>query len=169
HLVDDWCYSRTGQGMTTSWPVASSNIIAVGGSFVNEVAKYLNDFSQAISGTTVGDGYYAVTCWDKALSEYGFYEGGAVTDRYGYAVISTYKDKNGTVGFKVHGWTGQDTYYAAKWFDEHKFELQHINLHVTDLIVRITYKSATGTLYCPPTVSIVEKLGTISEKPQHDC
>ena len=169
HLVDDWCYSRTGEGEDTSWPVASSNIISVGGPYPNMVSKYFNEFAQAMIFTTVGGGFYAVTCWDKALSEHGFYEGGTVTDRYGYAVISTYKDKNGTIGFMVYGWTGQDTYYAAKWFDEHKFELQHINLHVTDLILEITYKSATGTLYCPPTVSIVEKLGTISEKPQHDC
>jgi hypothetical protein len=169
HLCDDWCYSRTGQGKTTSWPIASSNIITVGGPYPNMISKYFNEFAQAMIFTTVGDGFYGVTCWDKTLSEHGFYEGGEVDDRYGYAVISTYKDKNGTIGFMVYGWTGQDTYYAAKWFDEHKFELQHINLHVTDLILEIEYEDSDGDLYCPPTVSIVEKLGTISEKPQHDC
>ncbi len=175
HLRDDWCsYYETAP--EDSWPISSSNIITAGGTFVNEVTDYFHDFSQVLSGTTVGDGYYAVTCWDKDLAGMGsitdpsgFYEGGLVTDRFGYAVISTYKDKNGTIGFKVHGWTGQDTYYAAKWFDEYKFELQHINLHVTDLILRIEYKSATGVPHCPPEVDIMEKLGTISEKPQHDC
>jgi hypothetical protein len=175
HLHDDWCYSRTGVGLATSWPISSSNIISVGGSAVNDVTEYFNDFLQALDGTTVtGDngraGIYAVTCWDRDMSEYCFYEfPAAVTERYGYAVISTYKDKNGTIGFIVEGWSGQDTYFAAKWFDEHKYELQHINLHVTDLILRIEYKYSDGDPRCPPVVTIREKLGTISEKPQHDC
>jgi hypothetical protein len=159
HLRDDWC---------TSWPVSSSNIITVGGPFPNMVSKYFNEYAQAMIGTTIGDGFFAVTCWDHEFDEGGWYDAGAVTDRYGYAVISTYKDKNGTIGFMVYGWTGQDTYYAAKWFDEHKYELQHINLHVTDLILEIEYKDSDGDLIHPPVVDIVEKLGTISEKPQHD-
>jgi len=171
HLYDDWCYSRTldADSMDRSWPISSSNIITVGGTAVNNIAKYFNDFGQAMSGTTVGSGYYAVTCWDKDLTEYGFYASKPVTDRYGYAVIQTFKDKNGTIVFLVRGWNAQDTYYACKWFDEHKFELQHLNLHVTDLILRVEYKKADGTLRCPPIVTIREKLGTISEKPQHDC
>jgi hypothetical protein len=177
HLHDDWCYSRIADAgaMDTSWPISSSNIISVGGSAVNDVTEYFNDFLQALDGTTVTGthgraGIYAVTCWDKALDEYGFYEfPAAVTDRYGYAIIATYKDKNGTIGFIVEGWSSQDTYYATKWFDEHKFELQHINLHVTDLILEIEYKDSDGDLYCHPLVDILEKLGTISEKPQHDC
>ena len=175
HLFDDWCSSLENVP-DDSWPISSSNIITVGGTAVNEVTDYFNEFAQALVGTTIGNGFYAITCWDDALDGWGdtsdpsgFYDGGLVTDRFGYAAISTYKDKNGTIGFWVQGWTGQDTYYAAKWFDEHKFELQHINLHVTDLILRIEYKSAGGTPHCPPTVEIVEKLGTISEKPQHDC
>lgn len=182
HLHDDWCYSRTADttAMDTSWPISSSNIISVGGTAVNKVTLYFNDFAQALVGTTVRGtharaGIYAVTCWDKALSTHGFYEfpGTVATqgsvDRYGYAIMSTYKDKNGTIGLMVHGWSGQDTYYAAKWFDENKYVLQHINLHVTDLILKIDYKYSDGKLRCVPTVSIVEHLGTISEKPPHDC
>jgi len=176
HLYDDWCYSRTldEEGMDNSWPISSSNIISVGGTAVNEVTEYFNDFAQALVGTTVRGaagrpGIYAVTCWDKALATRGFYQfPAAVTERYGYAIISTYKDKNGTIGFVIHGWSGQDTYYACKWFDENKFKLQHLNLHVTDLILRIEYKYSDGTSRCPPIVSIREYLGTISEKPQHD-
>jgi len=170
HLYDDWCYERTldEEAMDSSWPISSSNIITVGGTAVNNVAKYFNDFGQALSGTTVGSGYYAVTCWDKALAARGFYAGKAVTERYGYAVIQTYKDKNGTVIFLVRGWNAQDTYYACKWFDENKFKLQHLNLHVTDLILRIEYKYSDGTLRCIPVISVREYLGTISEKPQHD-
>jgi hypothetical protein len=182
HLHDDWCYSSTGDtnAMDKSWPISSSNIISVGGSSVNKVTKYFNDFAEALDGTTVRGthgraGIYAVTCWDKALSAHGFYEfpGTVATqgsvDRYGYAIISTYKDKNGTIGLMVQGWSGQDTYYAAKWFDENKYVLQHINLHVTDLILKIDYKYSDGKLRCVPSVSIVEHLGTISEKPPHDC
>jgi len=177
HFYDDWCYSRTldKESMDESWPISSSNIISVGGTAVNKITTYFNEFAQALVGSTVRGthgraGIYAVTCWDKALREYGFYEfPAALTERYGYAIISTYKDKNGTIGFIVHGWSGQDTYYACKWFDEHKFELQHLNLHVADLILRIEYKYSDGTLRCTPVVTIREHLGTISEKPQHDC
>ena len=175
-LYDDWCYSRTSDtnAMAASWPISSSNIISVGGTGINKVTLYFNDFAEALVGTTLRGthgraGYYAVTCWDKALSAHGFYEfPAAVTDRYGYAIISTYKDKNGTLDLTVAGWSGQDTHYACKWFDENKYLLQHINLHVTDLILKIDYKYASGALRCVPAVSIVEKLGTISEKPQHD-
>ena len=163
HLYNDWCYSRTGKGLTTSWPIASANIITVGGTGVNNLAKYSNDWVQAISGTTGLSGYYTVTCWNRET-----YTGGAVGDRYGYAAIQTYKDKNGTAVLVIRGWTGQDTYYACNWFDVNKYWLQHLNLHVTDLVLKIEYKDSAGALRCPPTVTIVEKLGTISEKPQHD-
>jgi hypothetical protein len=163
HLYDDWCYSRTSDAnaKTTSWPISSSNIITVGGTAINMLAKYSNDWVQAIVTTTPV--IYSVTCWDRDT-----YTGGAVGDRYGYAMISTYKDKNGTAVLLIHGWTGQDTYYACQWFDVHKYELQHINLHVTDLVLKIEYKYSTGAIRCNPVVTIVEKLGTISEKPQHD-
>jgi hypothetical protein len=162
-LQDDWCYSRTNDAnaKTTSWPISSSNIITIGGTAINMLAKYSNDWVQAIVTTTPV--IYSVTCWDRDT-----YTGGAVSDRYGYAMISTYKDKNGTAVLLIHGWTGQDTYYACQWFDVHKYELQHLNLHVTDLVLKIEYKYSTGALRCNPVVTIVEKLGTISEKPQHD-
>jgi hypothetical protein len=165
HLYDDWCYSRTGDAdaKTTSWPISSSNIITVGGTFVNMLAKYSNDWIQAISGATGLSGYYAVTCWNRDT-----YTGGSVNDRYGYAVISTFKDKNGTAILLIRGWNGQDTYYACNWFDVNKYWLQHLNLHVTDLVLKIEYKYSTGAIRCVPVVTIVEKLGTISEKPQHD-
>jgi hypothetical protein len=165
HLYDDWCYSRTGDANAkdTSWPISSSNIITVGGTGINMLARYSNDWIQAISGATGLSGYYAVTCWDRDE-----YTGGAVGDRYGYAMISTFKDKNGTAILLIRGWTGQDTYYACKWFDVNKYWLQHLNLHVTDLVLKIEYKYSTGAIRCVPVVTIVEKLGTISEKPQHD-
>jgi len=153
--------------MDTSWPISSSNIITVGGNAINNIAKYSNDWIQTV--VTTKPAIYPVTCWNTTLRSIGGYVGGDVNARYGYAIISTYKDKNGTVCLLIAGWTGQDTYYVCRWFDEHKYELQHINIGLTDLILRIDYKYSDGTLRCPPVVSIVEHLGTISEKPQHDC
>jgi hypothetical protein len=163
HLYDDWCYSRTGDAnaKTTSWPISSSNIITVGGNAINNLAKYSNDWIQALVTTTPK--IYSVTCWDRDT-----YVGGDVNARYGYAIISTYKDKNGTAILLIAGWTGQDTYYACNWFDVNKYWLQHLNLHVTDLVLEIEYKYSSGAVRCVPVVTIVEKLGTISEKPQHD-
>jgi hypothetical protein len=162
-LYDDWCYSRTGDtnALDTSWPISSSNIITVGGGAVNKLALYSNDWTQAIVTSTPK--LYSVTCWDRDE-----YTGGDVTARYGYAIISTYKDKNATAILLIQGWTGQDTYYACKWFDYNKYWLQHINTHVTDLVLKIEYKYSSGAIRCVPVVTIVEKLGTISEKPQHD-
>jgi hypothetical protein len=169
-LYEDWCYSRTQDlnGMANSWPISSSNVITVGGTAVNKLAQYSNDWTQGLVVTTK-PAIYPVTCWNTTLHTLGGYVGGDVNARYGYAIISTYKDKNGTTVLLIAGWTGQDTYFACKWFDEYKYWLQHINLGITDLILRIDYKYSDGTLRCPPIVSIIEKLGTISEKPQHDC
>jgi len=169
-LYEDWCYSRTQDlnGMAKSWPISSSNVITVGGTAINKLAQYSNDWTQGVVVTTK-PAIYPVTCWNTTMHTLGGYVGGDVNARYGYAVISTYKDKNGTTVLLIHGWTGQDTYFACKWFDEYKYWLQHINIGITDLILKIDYKYSDGTLRCPPTVSIIEHLGTISEKPQHDC
>jgi len=162
-LYNDWCYSRTADAnaKATSWPITSSNIITVGGGAVNKLALYSNDWTQAIVTSTPL--LYSVTCWDRDT-----YTGGDVNARYGYAIISTYEDKNATAILLIQGWTGQDTYYACKWFDVNKYWLQHINTHVTDLVLKIEYKYSTGAVRCVPVVTIVEMLGTLSEKPQHD-
>ena len=97
---NDWCHHL---------PITSSNIITVGGPYANLVTEYFNEFIPALVGTTYGAGILGVTCLSK-----NFYAGGAPEeDTVGYAVIATYKDINGTIGFVVYGWTGQDTYYAA--------------------------------------------------------
>jgi len=77
----------------------------------------------------------------------------------GYAVVSVYKDLNGTIGFLIWGFTGDDTYYAAKWFWETGIEyLQTENRGVTDIILEIDY--TTG---CPYSASRTdERLGTIA-------
>jgi hypothetical protein len=153
HLRDDWC---------TTYPVASSNMLFSGGPEVNLGAEYFNEFTNAFWARTqyvvndTGQAYkiLALSCWNK--TSYGS----------GYAVVSVYKDLNGTIGFLIWGVTGSDTYYAAKWFWETGIEyLQGENRGVTDIILKITYPPLDLT---HPTFSIVQRLGTISEKTPHD-
>jgi len=152
-LKDDWC---------RKYPVSSSNMLFSGGPRANLGTEYFNEFTNAfftadeyvVDNIGQKDKIMALTCWNKNI--YGS----------GYAVISTYKDINGTVGFLIWGMDGQDTYYATKWFWEGGIvTLQEMNQCVTDIILKITYP-----LFDPihPTFSVVERLSTISEKPQHD-
>jgi hypothetical protein len=133
-----------------------------GGPEVNVGAEYFNEFTNAFWARTAyvvndtGQAYkiLALSCWNK--TSYGS----------GYAVVSVYKDLNGTIGFLIWGVTGSDTYYAAKWFWETGIEyLQTENRGVTDIILKITYPPSDPT---HPTFSIVQRLGTISEKTPHD-
>ena len=166
-LRDDWC---------TTYPVSSSNMLFSGGPGANLGAEYFNEFTNAFWARTeyvvnnTGHAFkiFALSCWNR--TSYGS----------GYAVISVYKDLNGTIGFLIWGTTGQDTYYATKWFwsipDGIEAPngtivysgieyLQLENLGVTDIVLKITYPTADPT---HPTVSIKERLGTISEKTPHD-
>jgi hypothetical protein len=152
-LRDDWC---------TKYPVSSSNMLFSGGPEANLGAEYFNEFTNAFFARTAyvvndtGQAYkiFALSCWNRAC--YGS----------GYAVISVYKDLNGTIGFLIWGFKGQDTYYAAKWFWETGITyLQTENLGVTDIILKITYPTLDPT---HPTFSRVQRLGTISEKTPHD-
>jgi len=183
HLVDDWC---------TRYPVSSSNIITVAGPSANLMSEYFNEYSQAIQiyggmpGMLLSDVIFATTCWnDTRISNYlgqryysnGQFQSGSTNT--GIGVITTYKDINGTVGFLIHGWSGDDTYYTCKWFHEYGiYYLQTENRGVTTLIVRIDYnESGERTNPEPPNydydshnpmVTILERLGTISEKTPHD-
>ncbi|MEM2151377.1 MAG: hypothetical protein QXG68_07640 [Candidatus Bathyarchaeia archaeon] len=146
-LKDDWC---------TTWPVASSSMIAVGGPLANMLAYYANDFTPAFFGleeyaASVWDNkIIALTCWSKNTYE--------STEDTGYAVVATYKDLNGTVIFLVWGHWGRDTYYATKWLHEEGiYQLQSAPRCATAIILEIDY-----TVH-EPAVSIVEVLGTISE------
>ena len=184
HLVDDWC---------TRYPVTSSSIITVAGPSANLMSEYFNEFSQGIQiygglpNIVLGDCIFATTCWNTTVhslfkgqyyySNGQFYQGSTGT---GIAVITTYKDINGTVGFMIHGWSGDDTYYACKWFHEYGiYYLQTENRGVTTLIIRLNYNDYSARASNPkppnynydshnPYVEIVERLGTISEKTPHD-
>jgi hypothetical protein len=152
-LRDDWC---------TTWPIASSNIIAVGGPLANHIAEYFNDFTDAFYGLNTTEAPFTpyspwvskiigLPCWSK--DTYG------ASASVGYAVISTYKDINGTVGFLVWGISARDTFYASKFFHEEIiYELQNFPSGATSIIIKIDYTDPEH-----PTWTIPEVLGTISE------
>jgi hypothetical protein len=154
-LKDDWC---------TTWPVASSNMIGVGGPLANMLAYYGNDFTDAFYGLSQFTSYapwqnaiVPLTCWN------GTKKGYTNTNTVGYAVVSTYQDINGTVLFLVWGNWGRDTYYVTKWFHEDGiFEFQSFPRCATSVVVKVTYSNTTEG-YKPKTFSVVEVLGTISE------
>jgi hypothetical protein len=114
-LKDDW---------STTVPIASADIIGVGGPIANSVAEYFNEFTPVIyrgmpwfNGGIMTDLHPVSDWWsnkgdDVDLSDYNV--ANAVAGPYGYATISVYKDINGTVGFMVWGLTGNDTFWASQ-------------------------------------------------------
>ena len=139
-LRDDWC---------TTWAVASSDMIGVGGPIANLYAYYLNDFTEAYYDSTSGE-IETSTCWDK--NSY------TSDEDTGYAVISTYMDINATANIVIWGHWGRDTFYACKWFHEvGAVQLQDAPWCLTGLVLEIDYTEHE------PEVSVVECLGTISE------
>jgi len=171
HLRDDWC---------TTYPIASSDMIFIGGPRATLGTEYFNEFTNAffaesewvVNNTGQANKILALTCWNRTT-----YFNTATT---GYAQISVYKDLNGTIGFLVWGLNGDDGLYAAEWFWNYPAGitcpdgtivysgieyLQHENRGVTDIVLEITYPTLDPT---HPTFSIVERLGTISEKTPHE-
>lgn len=151
-LKDDYC---------TTWPVSSSNMIGSGGPNANLLAYYGNDLTSAFFGLEDFTSYapwknkiVALSCWSKNAY--------ASSATVGYAVVSTFLDLNGTVGFLVWGYDGRDTYYASKWFKEDGiFEMQEFPSHVTSVIIQIDYTYHNPTIGYG--ITVVEALGTISE------
>ncbi|MEM2126855.1 MAG: hypothetical protein QXH67_01350 [Candidatus Bathyarchaeia archaeon] len=157
-LRDDWC---------TKIPIASSNIITLGSSWANQLTEYFNEFTQAYLDAGTGESMYpgyivALTCWSKNTYKPEFEDG---EQKVGYAVVATYKDLNGTVGLVIWGWTGPDTFFASEWFHEEGiYQLQEAPTCATSIVLKIDYTEH------PPKVSIVEVLGTLSERMwQHNC
>ena len=171
-LQDDWCrriYMSAGgtQYVYQGYPISTSNMIFEGGPIAQLGTEYFNEFTSAffasstyvVNNTGQSNKILALSCWARKAT------GG------GYAVIAVYKDLNGTIGLVIWGYNGDDTYYASKWFWDGLggtpgiVYLQSENRGVTAIVLKITYSSADPI---HPTVSIVERLGTISEKDQHD-
>jgi len=150
-LRDDWC---------TTWPVASSNIIGIGGPGSNLLVYYFNEFADAFWGvpefSVAGwkGKIVALSCWSLNTYE--------DTEDTGYAVIATYRDLNGTVGFIIWGLRGRDTFYASKWFwEEGIVQMQTFPDCVTAIVLKIDYTTHE------PSVTVAECLGTISETLVH--
>jgi len=170
-LQDDWCrriYMSSGtQYVYPGYPISTSNMIFEGGPIAQLGTEYFNEFTDAffasstyvVNNTGQSDKILALSCWARNAT------GG------GYAVIAVYKDLNGTIGLVIWGFNGDDTYYASKWFWDGLGGtpgiqyLQSVNRGVTAIVLKITYPSADPI---HPTISVVERLGTISEKDQHD-
>jgi hypothetical protein len=153
--------------------IASSNIVVEGGYFANLAAYYANDFTSANFNTMTGK-ITAWPCWSK--NSY------ASNNTFGYAVVSTFLDENGTVMFLVWGYYGRDTFWASRWLQiDGAYEMQEWRsillpaaaveagvpppstipafTGVTSVVVQIDYKVSQTN----PTFSVVECLGTISE------
>jgi len=169
-LRDDWSTPDGYDGTYTIWPyaVSSSNIIVVGGPFVNLAAEYFNDFTDAFIYSEYDGGFYAPGCWARTCQpspgvsdevDELWYSSTDVVDGVGHAIVSTYKDLNGTVGFIVYGYTAEDTYYACyalrggllAW-------LQGIQDGATTIILEIDYSSLH-----PVTFHVKEVLGPFTE------
>jgi hypothetical protein len=144
---DDWC---------TTVPIESSNIITVGGPQVNLASEYFNDFADAFwtipaCTPTAADQWkiMPLSCWSlNRLGQDGIvhsykptYNATTGAQKTGYGVISTYKDLDGTIGFIVWGWTGQDTYYTSwvLWNTILGEKLQYEPPCLTTLILKFDY------------------------------
>jgi hypothetical protein len=171
-LKDDWCTPEEWVHTDTIYPyaISSSNIIVVGGPLANLGAEYFNDFTDAFVFSLYGEGFYSYACWARtsqpsinkdpeATPDELWYDSAVFTDDVGHAIVSTYLDLNGTVGFIVYGYTADDTYYASyavrggllPW-------LQELQEGVTTLVITFNYTSLH-----PVGIHVEECLGTITE------
>jgi hypothetical protein len=164
HFKDDWCTPDDWSGAWINpYAISSSNVMVVGGPLVNLAAEYFNDFTDALVFTEYGDGFYAPGCWSRTITPTDdlWYESPvAVPDDYvGYAIVSTYKDLNETIGFIVYGYTAEDTYYTSyalrggglAW-------LQEVQCGVTTVLVRIDYNELHPVVF-----HVEEFLGPFTE------
>lgn len=171
---DDWSTPDDWDRNTEIYPyaISSSDIVIVGGPMASQAAEYFNDFTDAKVFTEYGQGFYSPACWARTNQDHYqgktliqgvpdmlWYSSPTVDDDVGYAIVSTYKDLNGTVGLIVYGYTAEDTYYACyalrggllTW-------LQEIQSGTTTIILEIDY-----TDLHPVAFHIKESLGTITE------
>ena len=196
---DDWCqppfdnirayYDKTGSFELYPYAVSSANVIVVGGPYANKAAWYFNDFTDAFVESKYEPGFYAPGCWARtsqptvvSVSRWGtpnmekwiadelWYNSTTIDDARGHAIISTYKDLNGTVGFIIYGYTGEDTYYATYAFRGGLLLwLQHLQRGTTTLILELDYEymhPELGSKYYgihPIGIHVQESLGTITE------
>ena len=113
-----------------------------------------NDFTDALIFTGYIEEFYAPGCWARTTQDHNqgetlvnvpddelWYSSPTTGDDIGYAIVSTYKDLNETVGFLVYGYTAEDTYYTCyalrggllPW-------LQQLQCGTTTIILEIDYR-----------------------------
>jgi hypothetical protein len=173
---DDWSTPWDWDGEEIyPYAISSSNIIVVGGPFANQASMYFNDFTDAMILTNYGDGFYAPGCWARTsqpsinqvrstVHDELWYDSTTIDDTIGHAIVSTYLDLNGTVGFIVYGWTGEDTYYASYAIRGGLlYWLQELQEGVTTLVLEFDYDVGDGSGPHPVVTHIAESLGTITE------
>ena len=171
---DDWSTPDDWDMSTEIHPyaISSSDLVIVGGPIASQAAEYFNDFTDALIFTGYGDGFYAPGCWARTTQDHYqgmikvdveddelWYNSATTEDTVGHAMVSTYKDLNGTVGFIVYGYTAEDTYYTCyalrggllPW-------LQQIQCGTTTIILEINYSDLH-----PVQFHVKECLGTITE------
>jgi hypothetical protein len=152
HVRDDF---------SSMMPIDSSNMILVGGPAASLTAEMVNDWGSLIARGLVGpNDFYSPGQWDSTINTH---------PTVGMAVVGTYMDVDGTVYFYIYGGDGQDTFWATQWFLAGQptpgiVYLQGENHGVTSLLLNIDY-----SLPHPPSITIVKRLNTISEKnPEQD-
>jgi hypothetical protein len=160
-LRDDW------DPVGYDWQVAGANLVGSGGPLANMLAYYGNDFATAFYGLNSGSNMFtpyapwqnaivALSCWNSTAQK-AYVD----TNKYGYAVVSTFEDINGTTGLLIWGNWGRDTYYAANWFYMDLInEFQSFPCGATSIVLQIVYNTTT---YKPTKFTVIEVLGTISE------
>ena len=142
-------------------------MISVGGPLANMLSYYENDFSDAFYGlpwftsdTIWASHIVAATCWMPHDATHAY----ASSNATGYGVITSFLDENGTAVLQIWGNWGRDTYYLTKWFHEYGImQLQESPHGLTSIVVKIKYSSYPEG-YKPYDYSIVECLGTVSER-----
>lgn len=160
-LRDDWSTPDGWSGDEIHpYAVSSGNIITVGGPINNLAAYYFNDFTDSLIYTTYGEGFYAPGCWSRTVTgDDLWYSSPTVDDDVGYAIISTYKDLNETIGFLVYGYTAEDTYYASHLLRGGGLEwLEQLQPGATTVIISIDYEDLHPVAY-----TVEEVLGVFTE------
>jgi hypothetical protein len=181
---DDWSTPEDWDMQETINPyaVSSASLIVVGGPINNGAAGYWNDFTDALVFTNYGTGYYAPGCWARTsqptlealklrgtpMDELQFddlwYNSATTDDKYGYSIVSVYKDLNETVGLVVYGYTAEDTYYTCYALRGGLLEwLQTLDEGVTTVVLEIDYSSLH-----PVTFHVKECLGPFTESTGFD-
>ncbi len=170
---DDWSTPDDWMGETVyPYAISSSNILVVGGPLANLAAEYFNDFTDAKIFTEYGAGFYATGCWARTVLDHYvgknwvdvpdnelWYSSDNVEDDVGYALISTYKDLNETVGFIVYGYTAEDTYYACYALRGGLLDwLQYVQDGTTSIILEIDYSDLH-----PVQFHVAEAVGLFTE------